>query len=348
LGEKQSRRDSLEQEMNGPTFWNDQEKAKATIAELKGLNSLLKPFEDLVRQADNLQATIDLAEEADTDEFDEEIRAACKQAEANFTAFEFRSMLSGPNDHCNAYVRIHAGAGGTEACDWAEMLMRMYLMWAESKGFKAEITDREEGGAAGIQEATLHMKGDYVYGYLRGESGVHRLVRISPYDAAARRHTSFASVDVLPEIDETIDIVLKDDDLKRDVFRSGGPGGQHQNKTESGVRYTHLPTGVAAESRSERSQHKNDANALALLKAKLIRMEEEKREAEYAKKYDEKGDVSFGNQIRSYVLQPYQLVKDSRTGFEVGNPRAVLDGGLDGFIETYLRTKLSGAGAAKG
>ncbi len=333
--------------MNSPTFWNDQEKAKAIIAELKGLNALLKPFEDLVRQAENLQATIDLAEEADTDEFDEEVRAACKQAQEDFTAFEFRSMLSGPNDHCNAFVRVHAGAGGTEACDWAEMLMRMYLMWAESKGFKAEITDREEGGAAGIQEATLHIKGDYVYGYLRGETGVHRLVRISPYDAAARRHTSFASVDVLPEIDETIDIVLKDEDLKRDVFRSGGPGGQHQNKTESGVRYTHLPTGVSAESRSERSQHKNDANALALLKAKLIRMEEEKREAEYAKKYDEKGDVSFGSQIRSYVLQPYQLVKDSRTGYEVGNPRAVLDGDLDGFIESYLRMKLSGAGASK-
>jgi peptide chain release factor 2 len=348
LGDKQSHRDALEQEMNGPTFWNDQEKAKATIAELKNLNSLLKPFEDLIRQADNLQATIELAEEAETDEFDEEIRAATKQAEKDFTAFEFRSMLGGPNDHCNAFVRIHAGAGGTEACDWAEMLMRMYLMWAESKGFKTEITDREDGGAAGIQEASLHLKGEYAYGYLRGESGVHRLVRISPYDSAARRHTSFASVDVLPEVDETIDIVLKDDDLKRDVFRSGGPGGQHQNKTESGVRYTHLPTGVAAESRSERSQHKNDTNALALLKAKLIRMEEEKREAEYAKKYDEKGDVSFGNQIRSYVLQPYQLVKDARTGHEVGNPRAVLDGELDGFIESYLRAKLAGAGTAKG
>ena len=189
-------------------------------------------------------------------------------------------MLGGPNDHCNAFVTIHAGAGGTEACDWAEMLLRMYLMWAESKGFTTEITDREEGGAAGIQEATIHIKGEYAYGYLRGETGVHRLVRISPFDSAARRHTSFASVDVLPEVDDTIDIVLRDDDLKRDVFRSGGPGGQHQNKTESGVRYTHLPTGVAAESRSERSQHKNDANALALLKAKLIRLEEEKREAD--------------------------------------------------------------------
>ena len=333
--------------MNASNFWNDQEKAKATIAEVKNLNSLLKPLEEMVSQAENLEATIELADEAQTDEFDDEIRAACDRAQKDFVSFEFRSMLGGPNDHCNAFVKIHAGAGGTEACDWAEMLMRMYLMWAESKGFKAEINDREDGGAAGIQEASLYIKGEYAYGYLRGESGVHRLVRISPYDAAARRQTSFASVDVLPEVDDTIDIVLKDDDLKRDVFRSGGPGGQHQNKTESGVRYTHLPTGVAAESRSERSQHKNDANALALLKAKLIRMEEEKREAEYAKKYDEKGDVSFGNQIRSYVLQPYQLVKDARTGYEVGNPRAVLDGEIDGFIESYLRTKLSSATASK-
>jgi peptide chain release factor 2 len=341
LGEKQTRRDELERAMSSPSFWNDQENAKQVIQDLKSLNTVLKPFEDVVRQAENLQASIELAEEADTHEFDDEIRSACQRAEADFASFEFRSMLSGPNDHCNAFVTIHAGAGGTEACDWAEMLMRMYLMWAESKRFSVEITDREEGGAAGIQEATIHIKGEYAYGYLRGETGVHRLVRISPFDANARRHTSFASVDVLPEVDETIDIVLRDEDLKRDVFRSGGPGGQHQNKTESGVRYTHIPTGVAAESRSERSQHKNDSNAMALLKAKLIRMEEEKREAEYAKKYDEKGDVSFGNQIRSYVLQPYQLVKDLRTGYEFGNPRGVLDGELDGFIEAYLRSKLN-------
>ena len=327
--------------MNSPTFWNDQEKAKAIIQELKSLNAILKPFEELGRQADDLEASLELAEEAGDGELDEEIRRVYIQALHDFETFELRSMLSGPNDHCNAFVTIHAGAGGTEACDWAEMLLRMYLMWAESKGFPTQITDREEGGAAGIQVATVHIKGEYAYGYLRGESGVHRLVRISPYDAAGRRQTSFASVDVLPEIDETIDIVLRDDELKRDVFRSGGPGGQHQNKTESGVRYTHLPTGVAAESRSERSQHKNDANALALLKAKLIRMEEEKREADYAKKYDEKGEISFGSQIRSYVLQPYQLVKDLRTDYEVGNPRAVLDGTLDGFIEAYLRMRLA-------
>jgi peptide chain release factor 2 len=327
--------------MQSPTFWNDQEKAKQIIAELKSLNAVLKPFEELGREADDLDASIELAEEAGDDSFDDEIRRAYEKTLADFEAFELRSMLGGPNDHCNAFVTIHAGAGGTEACDWAEMLLRMYLMWAEQKRFSAQITDREEGGAAGIQEATIHIKGEYSYGYLKGETGVHRLVRISPFDANARRQTSFASVDVLPEVDETIDIVLRDDELKRDVFRSGGPGGQHQNKTESGVRYTHLPTGVAAESRSERSQHKNDANALALLKAKLIRMEEEKREADYAKKYDEKGEISFGSQIRSYVLQPYQLVKDLRTDHEVGNPRSVLDGNLDGFIEAYLRMKLA-------
>jgi peptide chain release factor 2 len=341
LGEKQARRDELEAEMAGSTFWNDQDKAKATIAELKTLKSVIDPFEELVTKAENLQATIDLAEEAETDEFDDEIKMLVDSGEADFRSFELRSMLGGPNDHCNAFLTVHAGAGGTEACDWAEMLLRMYLMWAEAKGFSAQVTNREEGGAAGVQEATVHIKGDYAYGYLRCETGVHRLVRISPFDANARRQTSFASVDVLPEIDDTIDIVLKDDELKRDTFRSGGPGGQHQNKTESGVRYTHIPTGIAAESRSERSQHKNDANALALLKAKMIRMEEEKREAEYAKKYDEKGDISFGSQIRSYVLQPYQLVKDTRTSYEVGNPRAVLDGDLDGFIEAYLRMKLS-------
>jgi peptide chain release factor 2 len=341
LGDKQARRTELEEAMNRADFWNDPEKAKEIIQELKALNAVLKPFEELGRQADDLEASLELAEEAGDGEMDEEIRRGFEKAQADFDAFELRSMLGGPNDHCNVFLTIHAGAGGTEACDWAEMLLRMYLMWAESKGFATQITDREDGGAAGIQEATIHIKGEYAYGYLKGETGVHRLVRISPYDAAGRRQTSFASVDVLPEIDDTIDIVLRDDELKRDVFRSGGPGGQHQNKTESGVRYTHLPTGVAAESRSERSQHKNDANALALLKAKLIRMEEEKREADFAQKYNEKGEISFGSQIRSYVLQPYQLVKDLRTDHEVGNPRAVLDGNLDGFIEAYLRMKLA-------
>ncbi len=331
--------------MESPSFWNDQEKAKQIIAELKTLNGVLKPYEALVSQADDLEVLIEMAEEAGDDSLDPDLREAVNKARGDFEAFELRSMLSGPNDHSSAYVTIHAGAGGTEACDWAEMLLRMYLMWAESKRYKVEITDREEGGAAGIQTATVHIQGDYVYGYLKGEAGVHRLVRISPYDANARRQTSFASVDVLPEVDDTIEIEIRDCDLKRDVFRCGGPGGQHQNKTESGVRYTHLPTGIAAESRSERSQHKNDAYAMALLKSKLIRMEEMKREAEYAKLYDEKGEISFGSQIRNYVLQPYQLVKDLRTDFDSTNPGKVLDGDIDGFIDAYLRHRLGGSGA---
>jgi peptide chain release factor 2 len=346
LGDKEAKRAELEEEMNRSTFWNDQERAKEVIAELKTLNAVLKPFESLGRQGGDLEASLELAEEMGDDSFDADIRVASEKALADFEEFELRSMLSGPNDHCSAFITIHAGAGGTEACDWAEMLLRMYLMWAESKKYPTQITDREDGGAAGIQVATIHIKGEYAYGYLKGETGVHRLVRISPYDSAGRRQTSFASVDVLPEIDDTIDIVLRDDELKRDVFRSGGPGGQHQNKTESGVRYTHLPTGIAAESRSERSQHKNDANALVQLKAKLVRREEEKREADFAKKYDEKGEISFGSQIRSYVLQPYQLVKDLRTGHETGNPRAILDGALDGFINSYLRWKLEGRDGA--
>jgi peptide chain release factor 2 len=327
--------------MEAQDFWSDQDRAKTIIAELKTLNSVLKPFEALARQSDDLQAMIEMADESGEDDFDQEIRDSIKKANTDFENFELRSMLGGPNDHCNAYVTIHPGAGGTEACDWAQMLLRMYLMWAETHRYKAEVIDREDGEVAGLQTVTIHFKGEYVYGYLRGETGVHRLVRISPFGTADKRQTSFASVDVLPEIDDTIDIVLRDDELKRDVFRCGGPGGQHQNKTESGVRYTHLPTGIAAESRSERSQHKNDALSLALLKAKLIRVEEEKREAEFAKAYNDKAEIGFGSQIRSYVLQPYQQVKDLRTDFISTNPGNVLDGDIDGFIDAYLRRKLA-------
>ena len=289
---------------------------------------------------------MDLALEAGDDSLDEDISQAVKSGLDDFESFELQSLLSGPNDHCNAFMTIHPGAGGTEACDWAEMIFRMYTMWAEAHKYKLELVDREAGDVAGIQTVTIAIRGENAYGYLKGESGVHRLVRISPFGSADKRQTSFASVDVLPEIDDKIDIVLKDDELKRDVFRCGGPGGQHQNKTESGVRYTHLPSGVAAESRSERSQHKNDALAYNLLKAKLVRLEEIKREAEFARAYDEKGEISFGSQIRNYVLQPYQLVKDLRTGQESGNPQAVLDGRIDEFINALLRMRLSKGEAA--
>ena len=333
--------------MEAPDFWNDQEAAQKIIGDLKILNGLLKPYEALVSQAEDLEVLLEMEEEAGDEDasVDGDVREAVVKAREDFQQFELRSMLSGPSDHCNAYLTVHAGAGGTEACDWAEMLMRMYLMWAEAKGFKVELQDREEGGTAGIQTSTVLISGEQVFGYLKGEAGVHRLVRISPFDSNARRQTSFASVDVLPEVDDSIVIEIRDCDLKRDVFRSGGPGGQHQNKTESGVRYTHLPTGIAAESRSERSQHKNDANAMAVLRAKMIRREEMKREAEYAKLYDEKGEISFGSQIRNYVLQPYQLIKDLRSNFESTNPTKVLDGDLDGFLDAYLRHRLGGGEA---
>ena len=332
--------------MGESTFWNDQDAAKLTIDEIKTINSVLKPLESLSSQADDLQALMDLALEAGDDSLDEDISQAVKSGLDDFESFELQSLLSGPNDHCNAFMTIHPGAGGTEACDWAEMIFRMYTMWAEAHKYKLELVDREAGDVAGIQTVTIAIRGENAYGDLKGESGVHRLVRISPFGSADKRQTSFASVDVLPEIDDKIDIVLKDDELKRDVFRCGGPGGQHQNKTESGVRYTHLPSGVAAESRSERSQHKNDALAYNLLKAKLVRLEEIKREAEFARAYDEKGEISFGSQIRNYVLQPYQLVKDLRTGQESGNPQAVLDGRIDEFINALLRMRLSKGEAA--
>jgi peptide chain release factor 2 len=323
--------------MGQPNFWDNQEKAQQTIQQLKPLNGLLKPFEDLDAMAGDLQALAELTDEDDS--LEGELEGELRKMEKRLEDFELQAMLSGPQDASNAYLRIQAGTGGTEACDWAQMLLRMYARWAERHGYQAEIIDELRNEEAGIRSATLHVVGDYAYGHLQGEAGVHRLVRISPFDANARRQTSFAAVDVMPQIEGTIEIDIRPDELKRDTFRSGGPGGQHQNKTESGVRYTHLPTGIAAESRTERSQHKNDANALALLKAKLYRVEEQKRRDEVEKLYDEKGEVAWGYQIRNYVLQPYTLAKDVRTGVETSQVQAVLDGEIDDFIQAYLRQK---------
>ncbi len=259
--------------------------------------------------------------------------------EQRLDEFEMRAMLDGPQDASNAYLRIQAGTGGTEACDWAQMLLRMYARWAERHGYEVEIVDELRNEEAGIRNATLHVVGDYAYGNLQSEAGVHRLVRISPFDSNARRQTSFAAVDVIPEIEGTIEIEIRSDELRRDTFRSGGPGGQHQNKTESGVRYTHMPTGIAAESRSQRSQHKNDEMALKMLKAKLYQVEEQKRKAEVEKLYDEKGEVAWGYQIRNYVMQPYTLVKDVRTEVQTPQVQNVLDGEIDEFTQAYLRLK---------
>jgi peptide chain release factor 2 len=331
--------------MGLPSFWDNQEKARDVIGQLKPLNGLLQPFEALQATSEDLRALCELTEEDNS--LEGELEKELGTVEHRLDEFELRAVMSGPQDASNAFVKIQAGAGGTEACDWAMMIMRMYTRWAERHGFEVALLDELRNDEAGIRNATLHIIGEYAFGYLQSEAGVHRLVRISPFDSNARRQTSFAAVDVMPEIEGTIEIEIRSDELKRDTFRSGGPGGQHQNKTESGVRYTHLPTGLAAESRTERSQHKNDANALALLKAKLYRIEEQKRKAEVEKLYDEKGEVAWGYQIRNYVMQPYTLVKDVRTAVETAQVQKVLDGELDEFIQAYLRTKADKARKGK-
>jgi peptide chain release factor 2 len=324
--------------MGQPGFWDNQEKAQEVIDQLKPLNGLLKPYAELAGSAEDLQALAELTEEDAS--LEEELAPALDGFAKKLDDFELRAVLDGPQDASNAYLRVQAGTGGTEACDWAEMLLRMYVRWAEGHGYTVEPVDELRNEEAGIRSATVRVVGDYAYGNLQGEAGVHRLVRISPFDANARRQTSFAAVDVMPEIEGTIEIEIRPDELRRDTFRSGGPGGQHQNKTESGVRFTHLPTGISAESRSERSQHKNADMAMKMLKAKLYRLEEQKRTAEVEKLYDEKGEVSWGSQIRNYVLQPYTLVKDVRTDTQTAQVQAVLDGDLDDFIQAFLRHKL--------
>lgn len=342
---KQKQQAELSAKMEAPGFWDNPEKARTTIALTKPLANVLKPYVELEKSVDDLKVLVELAEEDVS--LEAEVEPTLIKLEKEISDFELRSMLDGPQDGANAFLKIQAGTGGTEACDWADMLLRIYTRWAERNGFAVELMDRDDNEEAGIRSATLRIVGDNAYGYLQGESGVHRLVRISPFDANARRHTSFVALDVTPELDDSIVIEIKPEDLRRDTFRSGGPGGQHQNKTESGVRYTHLPTGVAAESRTERSQHKNDANAMKLLKAKLYKIEMEKRKAEVERTYDEKGEVSFGRQIRNYTLQPYTLVKDTRTGHESGQVQAILDGEIDGFIQSYLRLKVEQRNKAK-
>jgi peptide chain release factor 2 len=323
--------------MEAPSFWDHPEKARGVIGQLKPLNGLLGPFEELSGGIADLGALKELAAEDASLEAD--LEKELQTLEVKFGDFELRAMLSGPQDASNAFLRIQAGGGGTEACDWAQILLRMYTRWAERNGYELELIDELRNEEAGIRSATVKVKGDFAYGYLQSETGVHRLVRISPFDSNARRHTSFAAVDVTPEISGEINISVKPEDLRRDTFRSGGPGGQHQNKTESGVRYTHLPSGIAAESRTERSQHKNDDNAMALLLARLYAVEDQKRRSEVEKQYDDKGEVAWGYQIRNYVMQPYTLVKDVRTETQTAQIQNVLDGDFAEFIHAFLRKK---------
>lgn len=281
-----------------------------------------------------------LAEEEHDEQAEAEVVKDMESFTQKLDKFELRTLLGESHDHCSAYLSIYAGAGGTESCDWVSMLFRMYSRWVEKSGYTLSLIDVLPGEEAGTKRITALIKGDYVYGYLKSEIGVHRLVRISPFDANARRHTSFAAVDVLPEIEEEEEIEIDENELRVDTYRASGAGGQHVNKTSSAVRITHNPTGIVVQCQSERSQHQNRRMALSMLKAKMYQIKEKEREKELSAAYDEKGEIAWGHQIRSYVLQPYSLVKDLRTGKETGNTQAVLDGEIDEFMEAYLKWRM--------
>jgi len=337
---KEKELEEIQKKMEDPAFWKDQEAAQKTVGQLKILRATIEPVTELESAAEDQQVMLQLAEEEDDAQTMAEVQAAVADIAKKVEHVQFRTMLAGRYDAENAYLSIHAGAGGTEACDWVQMLMRMYARWAEKRGFDVTMIESVPGDDAGLRSVTLHVTGPYAYGYLQAEIGVHRLVRISPFDAAARRHTSFASVDAVPEIDEAVsEIEIPEKELRIDTYRAGGPGGQHVNVTDSAVRITHVPTGVVAACQNERSQIQNRATAMKMLQAKLFRLREQQREQELAQLTGEKGEIAFGSQIRSYVLQPYQMIKDHRTALEVGNVNAVLDGEIDEFIEAFLRAR---------
>lgn len=329
---------TLESQLSSPETWNNPELAKSIAQEIRSLKNITGPAMSLKQQIHDHADLIELLkDEPDNPELLEDLLSESSRLTQKLADTELLSFLSGKNDRCNAILSIHAGAGGTESCDWADMLLRMYLRWAERRGFTTEIQDILPGDEAGISRVTVRIVGDYAYGYAKAERGVHRLVRISPFDANKRRHTSFCSVDVIAEIEDDVEIEIKDDEIRIDTYRSSGKGGQHVNKTESAIRITHLPTGIVVTCQNERSQYKNKAAAMKALRSRLYeRMEDEKR-GEQEKVYGEKGEIGWGNQIRSYVFQPYQLVKDLRTGFENGNVQAVMDGDIEGFVDSWLR-----------
>ncbi len=322
--------------MQEENFWNDVDRAQSILQKGKSIKAKLEKYENLVKRVDELEALIEISDMEDDISYLDEIISERENIEAKIEEFKIETLLSGEYDKNNAIFTIHAGAGGTEACDWAEMLLRMYTRWAEAKGYKVETVDYLPGDETGVKSITLEITGEYAYGYLMAEKGVHRLVRISPFDAAGKRHTSFASIEVLPEITDEQDIEIKTDDLRIDTYRSGGAGGQHVNKTETAIRITHLPTGIVVQCQNERSQHSNKEVAMRMLKSKLIDLKEREHKERIEDLSGDLKDIGWGSQIRSYVFQPYTLVKDHRTGVEIGNIQAVMDGEIDEFISGYL------------
>jgi peptide chain release factor 2 len=324
--------------MAAADFWGNQEKAQEVVGQLKALKAILRPLEEAIKASDDLDVLVEMA--AEDEGFAAEVPGALDRLQTMTEELELRGLLSGPFDTTSALLTINARDGGTDAHDWAEMLLRMYLAWARDHAFDTELLDRQDNEEAGINSATIAVRGPMAYGYLKGEAGIHRLVRISPFNAEGKRQTSFAAIDVSPEVADTIDIEIRDEDVREDVFRASGAGGQHVNKTSSAIRLTHLPTGIVVQCQNERSQHKNRATAMKMLRARLARAEEEKREAEQAAKYNQMPKTGFGAQIRSYFLHPDQRVKDTRTGHMAGNFHDVLDGNIQGFLDAYLRWRV--------
>ena len=329
--------ESLEAQIAQPQFWQDQEASQRVLTARKRLTETLETDEKLARHLGDMEAYFELSREGEN--VDAELRGELDKLHHEVDLLETETLLGGEHDHLNAIVTVHPGAGGTESQDWGDMLLRMYQRWAEARGFKFTMNDYQPGDEAGLKSATFTVTGEYAYGLLHGESGVHRLVRISPFDAAQRRHTSFASVFVSPEIDDSITIEIKPEDLRVDTYRSSGKGGQHVNTTDSAVRITHIPTGAVAQCQNERSQHRNREMAMKMLRSRLYELELRRRRQVSDKLEASKADIDFGSQIRSYVLHPYRLVKDHRTKFEVGDADRVLDGDLDPFIKSYLLSR---------
>ncbi|MBU5480789.1 peptide chain release factor 2 [Blautia sp. MSJ-19] len=337
LANKEQRVEELEREMEAPDFWDDAEVSQQKMKELKSMKDDMEIYHSLETQMEDMETMIEMGYEENDPEIIPEIQEMLDEFQKNFDSIRVKTLLSGEYDSENAIIKLNAGAGGTEACDWCGMLYRMYSRWVDRKGFSMEVLDYLDGDEAGVKSVTFQVNGENAYGYLKSEKGVHRLVRISPFNAAGKRQTSFVSCDVMPDIKKDLDVEINDDDIRIDTYRSSGAGGQHINKTSSAIRITHFPTGIVVQCQNERSQHMNKDKAMQMLKAKLYLLKQQEAEAKLSGIRGEVTDIGWGNQIRSYVMQPYTMVKDHRTSEETGNVDAVLDGDIDPFINAYLK-----------